>query len=167
MTHATQNTFLGNKHDRSGMVHFILLHSYVMFLIAVVLGLTCDVFITYKIFSPVYQNVGAFMIIAGSALIYWAQETSSTTRKKTINKVMEASDFERGPYRYSRNPTHIGLTVMTLGLAFVVNSFFTIIFVIIASFIAKFIFLRKEESVLEKRYGAPYTHYKEKVSTWV
>jgi protein-S-isoprenylcysteine O-methyltransferase Ste14 len=163
----TQQITEQTEKDRAGMVHFVLSSSYSMFLIAVVLGLTCDIFFSFKIFTKPYQDFGALMIVAGTALIYWSQLTSSATRKKTLHKVMEASDFEHGPYRFSRNPTHIGLTIMTLGLAYLLNSFFTVIFVIIASFITKFIFLRKEEAILQERYGKPYADYKQKVSTWV
>jgi len=164
----SQNTTSTSPNSRYGMVHFILSHSYIMFLAAVVLGLICDVFLRIKIFnSHIYEYVGTIMIIAGSLLIYWAQSTSSATRKKTLTKAVEPTDFEDGPYRYSRNPTHIGLTIMTLGLAFVLNSVSSMIFIIIASLVTKFIFLQKEEALLEQRYGKPYADYKKKVSTWV
>jgi protein-S-isoprenylcysteine O-methyltransferase Ste14 len=144
-----------------------------MFLIAVVLGVICDVWVPSQIFSSVvFQYIGVLMLVVSPTLIYWAQHTSSSSKKK-----MEASmvspgaevkrSFDNGPYKYTRNPTHIGLGVMTLGLAFLLNSLFSVIFVILASLITKFIFLPKEEAVLEKRYGQSYRDYKKKVNTWV
>ena len=151
---------------RLGMVHFILSHSYVVFLIAVVLGAVFDaIFPTQIFFGAIYPYLGFSMIIVGSLLIYWAQSTSSHTQKE-----MEKSgtrNFMSGPYAYSRNPTHIGLTIMTLGLGFVVNSASMLVLVAIASVVTKFIFLREEEALLEERYGQPYRDYKKKVSTWV
>jgi protein-S-isoprenylcysteine O-methyltransferase Ste14 len=76
-------------------------------------------------------------------------------------------DFERGPYKYSRSPTHNGLTLMTLGLSLVINSFFTFLFMIAAALITRMIFLKEEEALLEKKYGEAYCEYKKKVHTWI
>jgi protein-S-isoprenylcysteine O-methyltransferase Ste14 len=168
MTDTSQQLQKDMPHNmpRLGMVHFILSHSYVIFLIAVVLGALVHVFSPIRIFSGMgYPYLGFGMIIIGSLLIYWAQSTSSNTQKE-MQKGKER-DFMAGPYAYSRNPTHIGLTIMTLGLACILNSLSMVVFIIIASIVAKFIFLRQEEAVLETRYGQPYRDYKKKVSTWV
>jgi protein-S-isoprenylcysteine O-methyltransferase Ste14 len=155
------------KPSEDGMVHFILSHSYTVFLFAVVLGVVFDVFLPFNIFSEnKYQYLGMAMIFLGSILIYWAQSTSSST-KKALEKDGEQRNFACGPYKYSRNPTHIGLSVMTLGLAFVINSLFSVIFVVIASLITKLVFVKKEEMILEKKYGEAYCEYKKKVNTWI
>lgn len=151
----------------SGMVHIILSHSYTVFMLAVVFGLILDVVTRVYIFNnPLYQYIGLVCIVLGSAIIYWAQSTSNYT-KEEMEKGHSARNFERGPYKFSRNPTHIGLSVMTLGLALILNSIFSVILTIIASIITKRIFLRKEEHLLEEKYGTPYLDYKKKVGTWI
>jgi protein-S-isoprenylcysteine O-methyltransferase Ste14 len=157
----------GNIEERGGMVHFILLHSYMVFLFAVVLGALFDTFLKKPLFSDdVYPNLGFCMIIIGSVLIYWAQKTSSNSRKKT-QKDNSKAYFASGPYRYLRSPTHLGLFIMTLGLGFLINSFFSVVFTIIAYFITKWVFLKKEEKVLERKYGQVYRDYKKKVRNWI
>ncbi|MES2930429.1 MAG: methyltransferase [Patescibacteria group bacterium] len=152
---------------RSGMVHIVLSYSYVMFLMAVVAGLVLDLVYHITIFSgPFYSYAGFIMIVAGSYLVYWAQSTSRCT-KEEMKKGLTGRDFERGPYKYSRNPTHLGLTLMTLGLGLILHSFFSVVCIIVASVISKFIFLKKEERLLEKKYGQTYCEYKRKVRTWV
>jgi protein-S-isoprenylcysteine O-methyltransferase Ste14 len=151
----------------TGMVHFILSHSYTVFLFAVVLGVVLDVFIPMDIFEHyLYQPIGFGMIVLGSILIYWAQSTSRKTNKE-MQRENTPRDFERGPYKYSRNPTHIGLSIMTLGLGFLLQSVFSIAFIAVASLVTKFIFLKKEERLLEEKYGQAYLDYKKKVRTWV
>ncbi len=153
---------------REGMVHIILSHSYTMFFFAVILGLVFDIVIPISIFADyIYQQIGAILILLGSILIYWAQHASSCSKEKMAQEESSKRNFACGPYKYSRNPTHIGLTIMTLGLAFVLNSLFSIILVVIASLITKFIFLKKEEILLEKKYGQDYLDYKKKVSAWL
>jgi protein-S-isoprenylcysteine O-methyltransferase Ste14 len=155
------------KEYRKGMVHFILVHSYLIFLFAVVLGVLFDVFLNGNIFSGVmYQYVGLLMLIAGSLIIYWAQSTSANYKKR-IKKNETMLHFEFGPYKYFRSPTHFGLFVMTLGLALIINSLFSVIFTVLAYTITKLFFLKKEEKLLEEKYGETYTNYKKKVKNWV
>lgn len=151
---------------KAEMIHFVLSHSYVVFLGAIMSGAIMHLFAPIHLFTgDNYPYIGFTMIILGSVVIYWAQSASSATRNQASPRT--AFDFERGPYKYSRNPTHIGMTIMTLGLAITFNSLFTVIFLIITSLVTKFIFLKKEECLLEEKYGQPYLDYKKKVSTWV
>ena len=151
----------------SGAVHFILSHSYLLFLVAIVLGVVLQIGFPVPLFGTgVYSYLGSFMILGGSGLIYWAQ-TSSHRSEREMREKNTPRGFDCGPYKYSRNPTHLGLSLMTIGLGIVFNSFFIFICFIGASLISKFIFLRKEEALLEEKYGEPYREYKKKVSTWV
>ncbi len=152
---------------KDGMVHSILSHSYIVFFMAVIFGAIFHTIFNFKIFSnSLYQYIGFILIIIGSLLIYWAQYSSGHF-KKEIEEERTIEDFERGPYKYSRNPTHIGLTIMNIGLVIVLNSFFMLVFIIIASFITKLIFLKEEERLLEEKYGKPYVDYKKKVGMWI
>lgn len=152
--------------EKGGMIHFVLSHSYSVFLVAVVLGLIFDILFPFDFFgNPIFKYVGLALIILGSILIYWSQWSSAHTAKE--QSANSNRNFAHGPYKYSRNPTHIGISIMTLGLGFVINSIFSIIFIVLASIITKSIFLKKEEKLLEKKYGEVYRTYKEKVGKWL
>ena len=151
---------------KDGMVHYILSHSYMVFFLAVMVGVIVDILVPVIIFkNPIFQYIGFTMIIIGSSLIYWAQSATSTPKEQT--NTTKEKDFERGPYKYSRNPTHTGMAIMTLGLGLLLNSFFTVICILVAYLISKFIFLKKEERILEDKYGQTYLNYKKKVKSWV
>jgi protein-S-isoprenylcysteine O-methyltransferase Ste14 len=153
---------------RDGVVHLVLSHSYTVFLLAVILGVIFDIFIPTSYFGNyIFQYVGLVLVILGSLLIYWAQKTTNCTKKEEIEKGVLIRDFARGPYKYSRNPTHIGLTIMALGLGLIINSVFSVAFVVVAFLITKIFFVKKEEELLEKRYGDDYCNYKKKVCTWL
>lgn len=149
---------------RKGIIHFVLLHSYLIFFIAVVFGVIFDVFIPSIIFQNIiFQNIGIVIIFLGTALIYWAQSSSGIKNKIHIEN-LTVKAFENGPYKYSPNPTHLGLFIMTLGLGFVINSLFTIIFVIVAYIFIKIIFVKKQEKILKSKYGQVYVDYLNKLS---
>jgi protein-S-isoprenylcysteine O-methyltransferase Ste14 len=155
------------KEYRRGKIHFILLHSYLIFLLAVILGVFFDTFYNIRIFShDIYQYIGLLLLIISSIIIYWAQSTSSNYKQRE-KKNESDSYFEYGPYKYLRSPTHFGLFIMALGLALIINSLFSVIFTIIAYLITKFFFLKKEEELLAKKYGVTYIEYKKKVKNWI
>jgi protein-S-isoprenylcysteine O-methyltransferase Ste14 len=98
-------------------------------------------------------------LIFGTFLIFWAQKSSHSFKKETINKEI----FCNGPYCYTRTPTHYGLFLLTLGFGMINDAFFIVIFSIISFIITKFVFIRKEEKILALKYGEPYLEYKKTV----
>lgn len=145
-----------------GRVHFILSHSYVIFLLAVVFGVVFDIVVPLRMFRGlVSQYFGLILIVLGSLLAYWAQKSSHVT-KKTKNESGNLV-FMHGPYKYLRSPTHFGLFIMTLGLAVLISSPFSVLFTIIAEIITKIFFIKKEEKILSLKYGENYDNYKSQV----
>lgn len=153
--------------DTTGIVHVILFHSYSVFFLAVVFGVIFDSFFHFDIFSgKIYQYVGFIMIIFGSLVVYWAQSTTSS-KKENPDKERDIYFFFRGPYKYTRNPTNFALTIMSLGLGILINSLFSVIFIIVTYIISKLFFIKKQDLVLEKRYGKVFEDYKKRVKNWL
>jgi protein-S-isoprenylcysteine O-methyltransferase Ste14 len=156
-----------NEEIRKDLVHFILSHSYLAYLLAIIFGVIFDLFIPIRIFHrPIWQNIGFFIIILSTILIYWAQRISGS-RRKGKDMINGKHRFDRGPYRFSRSPTHLGLSLATLGFGLMAGSFFIFLFMILVIIITKIIFLRKEENLLERKYGEDYSDYKKRIKTWL
>lgn len=150
-----------------GIIHILLFHTYMIFLGAVVLGVVFDQIFTFDFFGgTTFEYLGIAMIIWGSILVYWAQSTTSQP-KSEINKERDVNFFFRGPYKYTRNPTNLGLTIMSLGLGFLINSLFSIIFIIITYLVSRFIFIKKQDAILAERYGSVFIDYKKMVRDWL
>ena len=156
-----------NSSPKAGVIHILLSHNYAVFFLAVVLGVVMDMIVPLDVFnSPIYQYIGLLMIIFGSALIYWAQRITSSS-KSTISIKRDMSFFFRGPYKYTRNPTNFALTIIVLGFGLIINSLFSIIFILITYFISKIIFIKKQDHILNERYGSIFSDYKKKVKDWL
>lgn len=166
MEETGDNQIGGSKQNGYG-VHFLLSHSYLVFLFSVILGVIFDIFIPFNLFLNISsQSIGVGLIFIGSIIVYWAQNTSGSY-KEGDPKFENKSFFYRGPYKFTRNPTHFGLLIMTLGLALLINSLFSIIFTLIAHILTKFFFVKKQEKILENKYGEVYLEYKRKVKNWI
>ncbi|MEK7558636.1 MAG: isoprenylcysteine carboxylmethyltransferase family protein [Patescibacteria group bacterium] len=110
--------------------------------------------------------VGLFLLFLSPVLIIWAQKSIAKFR---INEKdpSTARTFRFGPYRFSRNPTYLGLALLTLGFSLVMNSLLMLLGTIIAFHIVSIFIVRREEALLHKKYGDDYVKYKENVHTWL
>ena len=138
-------------------IHKVLAHSYTFYFLSFLVSLFLDLFFPLRLFKhPLIAPIGSLIIVLATFLIFWAQKTSRNLKKDILVK----EDFSRGPYSLSRTPTNWGLFFLTLGFGLLANAFFVVVFSIISFIIAKLVFLKKEEMILEKKYGEPYREYK-------
>lgn len=148
----------GTKHKHS--VHKVLAHSYATYFLFFLVGVYLDLVFKLKIFTDsIMAPLGTVLLVLAAFLILWAQKTSRNLKKDGISK----ETFCRGPYCYTRSPTHWGLFFLMLGFGIMANAVFVILFTVLAFFITKFIFLNKEEAILAEKYGFPYLEYKKLV----
>lgn len=156
MSHAGAHTNNKPPRPHTKRVHYVLAHSYFIYFLLFVAGVFLDIVFKIKIFSSnVVLPFGVGLMVLSSALIFWAQNTSRTLKKHDLTK----DDFCRGPYKYTRSPTHLGLFLLILSFGIITNAFFVILFTIASFFITKFTFLKKQEEILVHRYGEPYIQY--------
>lgn len=149
-----------DKKHHINNVHFILAHSYSVYLILFLIGIYLDIVFKFKAFTnSALAPFGLIVLILASLLIVWAQITSRNLKIEKISK----ETFCRGPYCYTRSPTHWGLFLLMLGFGILANAFFVILTTFISFFISKFIFLDKEEKILAEKYGTPYLEYKKMI----
>ena len=150
-----------DKNTSKLSVHRVLAHSYTMYFVLFLIGVTLDLIFRLKIFrTSIMVPTGFFFLVLATVIILWAQKTGRDLRKV---KEIKTEHFCRGPYCYTRSPTHWGLFFMMLGFGIMANAVFVILSTLISFIIAKFVFLDKEETILEKKYGAPYLEYKKLV----
>lgn len=149
-----------NNHPLKNTVHRVLAHSYYIYFLFFLVGVCLDLILKVRVFSTsLVVPFGFLFLIFATILIFWAQYTSRTIKKENITK----DTFYRGPYRYTRSPTHFGLFFLALGFGMIANAFFVIMSALVSFIVTKFIFLNKQENILEERYGTPYSEYKKSV----
>ena len=142
-------------------IHSILAHSYLIYFLILIVGVVLDLSYPDKIFATaIMMPTGFMMLVLATIIILWAQHTS---RQLDVANTVTKETFCKGPYCYTRTPTHWGLFLLILGFGFILNAFFVIILTIISFIITKLFFLKKQEKILENKYGTPYLEYKKVV----
>jgi protein-S-isoprenylcysteine O-methyltransferase Ste14 len=143
-------------------VHKVLIHSYICYFLFLFAGMSLDVIFNIKLNlfdNFIIRVIGVLFMIFSALLIFWAQRTSRNLDTTNIN----IETFSKGPYKFTRNPTHIGLLFLLLGFGVVYNTPFVFLSAVLYFFVAKMSFLKKEEEILFQKYGEPYLEYKKSV----
>ncbi len=148
------------ENTKTQSVHRVLATSYLTYFLLCSFGLCLSIFFPIKFSVPNASTFGVFCFVAGPLLIVWAQITSHIFEK--VKQQTGQLCFNKGPYRYLRNPTQLGLVILVLGYAFASGTAMLFLTAGLA-YIVSNVFFRKHESILENKYGDVYKKYKESV----
>ena len=84
------------------------------------------------------------------------------------NPTREVTAFVRsGPYRLTRNPMYVGLTLFQAGLAFALDDAWVLILLVFSFAVMDRIVVPGEERYMASRYGADYAAYRARVRRWL
>ncbi len=141
-------------------IHTKLAKSYLSYFVFSIVGLFIDTLIGFDINIKNAEPIALACFVVGSILMAWAQYTSSHHTKEWAKST--SLYFYRGPYRFMRNPTHLGIVLLVTGYTLVSGSLVFFGITIIGYTISN-IFFQKYEAILDRTYGKEYQNYKAKV----
>jgi protein-S-isoprenylcysteine O-methyltransferase Ste14 len=72
-----------------------------------------------------------------------------------------------GPYRFTRNPMYLGMTLLYLGVAAAAGGLATLLLLAPLLVLVRYGVIGREERYLEARFGQPYRDYKARVRRWI
>jgi protein-S-isoprenylcysteine O-methyltransferase Ste14 len=96
-----------------------------------------------------------------SLLEFWRARTNPFPHKPSSFLVVD------GPYRVTRNPMYLSLTLIYISLGFLLSISWAFIVLPLIMFIMNTYLIRREESYLEFRFGERYRAYKQQVRRWL
>lgn len=117
-----------------------------------------------------YNLIGILFIPVGMFLVIWANYALLYIGKiglRDREPMQRPSNLVRvGPYRFTRNPIYLGCLLMLLGLVIVWSSIVTAFFLILVYIVFRYIFIKREEIILEEEFGDEYRDFKKRVKRW-
>jgi len=141
----------------------------VIYLIPLVIGLIIEYFLPFRILSnqETAEVIGWPLVVASILLGAWAMKTmrgagESEDFREPTNKIVTA-----GPYAFTRNPMYVSLNMLYVGIAFLVNTAWLILFWPFAFAFMYYKVILREEEYLEKKLGKEYSRYKSKVRRYL
>ncbi len=147
-------------------VHHVLARSYFAYLLGITGGLLMKNVVPLPYHFPHSQPIGLVLLMLGTVMILWAQGTSRKSKlhrhdNQTEDYMVEA--LSRGPYKYFRSPTHVGLFLLSLSLGLIAYSLWIVGISCLLFIITRYTFVCREEKMLIQKYGNAYERYKKMV----
>ncbi len=158
---------VNNKKQTRSSVNTIMSWGTIVYLVAIFAGGLVDFFYPLKITSDSISGIiGLVLVVLATAIIFWAA-ISARRLIKNISNGASINVFKTGSYRFSRNPTYLGLSFLVAGLGFIANSLPILIAALVAFALVHFTALKQEEQALEDKFGETYRGYKREVRRWI
>lgn len=122
-------------------------------------------------FIPIpFNSIGLVLFPFGLLLIAWANYTLLHIGKIGLaarEPMQRPSNLIiSGPYRFSRNPIYLGCLLALLGGVIVWSSLFVSVCTIAVYLIFRYLFIKREEIILEEEFGDAYIDYVMRVRRW-
>jgi protein-S-isoprenylcysteine O-methyltransferase Ste14 len=110
---------------------------------------------------------GAIVFASGVGLAGWPlvlfHRAGTTTTPGDVSKAFVV----RGPYRFTRNPMYVGLTLAYLGEMGILLHYAPIVTLVLVVIYVNGVVIPLEESRLTERFGAAYTDYCQRTRRWL
>jgi protein-S-isoprenylcysteine O-methyltransferase Ste14 len=106
-------------------------------------------------------------IAAGLLLAMWGRVTFLKARTSVMPTRPASSLVRHGPYRFSRNPMYVGLTILYVGLSVRTNMAWPLLALLPALVVLRAFVVRREERYLTSAFGPEYQTYCRQVRRWL
>jgi protein-S-isoprenylcysteine O-methyltransferase Ste14 len=116
--------------------------------------------------TPV-RMTGLVLVVLGGALMFAGLR--AFTRAGTAFRPDRPATrlITAGPFRYTRNPLYIALTLIYLGVALAAAKIWPAATLVPALAVIRYGVIAREETYLERKFGDGYRDYKSRVGRWL
>jgi protein-S-isoprenylcysteine O-methyltransferase Ste14 len=156
------------RNDSSNVANYGFVRPPFIYLAAILIGLGLDLLQPLH-WLPIRATVwiGAPLVLLSIALFIASTRQFKAAGTPVPGNRPTTVIVRSGAYRFSRNPIYLAFSVFVLGLACWLNSLWLLATFAAAVSIMAVVVIPREERYLERRFGAEYLGYKEKVRRWL
>jgi protein-S-isoprenylcysteine O-methyltransferase Ste14 len=108
------------------------------------------------------------LVFVGVFLAAWGRSTFAAAGTEIMpasasNKILVTD----GPFRFTRNPMYLGVSVLTLGIAFYAGTLPFFAVPVLLFLLCNFVFIPFEEAKMQRQFHDQYTDYRRRVRRWI
>lgn len=147
----------------------VVIHPPIALAIALVLAFALNWFWPLPFVPPAIPHIqaGVLLVIAMLLIIRWAAVTFRKARTNILTSQATTAIVATGPFAYSRNPIYVGALIGMVGAALAFDSLWFLVALVVIWLVLRYGVIAREETYLERKFGAPYLDYKSKVRRWL
>src|SRR5262245_12692807 len=110
---------------------------------------------------------GALLISTGLMLALWAFTMFRRARTSVIPNQPASHLVRTGPYRHTRNPMYVSLTLVYFGVALFFDQMWPLVLLPVVLLALRLLVIAREEAYLGRAFGDAYTEYTHEVRRWL
>jgi len=140
----------------------------VIYLGALVLGLLLNRRFPITFLPHRISRILGWPLLSGGLLLMgwfeWAMRHAGTPANpyKPVSQIAT-----EGPFRYTRNPAYLAMTIIYTGIASLANALWAILMLPVTLLVIQRGVIEREERYLERKFGEEYLRYKGRVRRWM
>ncbi|MGG6897041.1 methyltransferase family protein [Rhizobium sp. BR 315] len=141
-----------------------------LYSIAVVIALSLQRYYPLPLpllWSIVAWAVGSVLTAFAVTLNVWAVKTLIESRTTVLTQRCTAYLVTTGPFRFTRNPTYLGYTLLTAGLGLLIGNLWFVAMAALAAALTTPLVIRCEEMHLLSRFGCEFEFYCKHTRRWI
>ena len=100
--------------------------------------------------------------LAASAFYFFRLAKTSPFPERPSTSLIEA-----GPFRVTRNPLYLSMSLIHAGVALFANALWPLLFLVPALAVIRYLVITREERYLLRRFGTEYGNYCRRVPRWL
>jgi protein-S-isoprenylcysteine O-methyltransferase Ste14 len=113
------------------------------------------------------EILGAFFLAVGFMVALISVTTFLIAKTTPVPYRRAATLVTWGPYRLSRNPMYVGVTLIYLGVAALRAVLWPVLLLPVPLLVLNYVVIPQEESMLRAAFGAAYERYCARVRRWL
>jgi protein-S-isoprenylcysteine O-methyltransferase Ste14 len=141
-----------------------------VFLGAIIAGVIVQRMVTplsLQVAAGIRVAAGVLILVCGTSLVISARIWFTRTGQSPIPWKPTPELILRGPYRFTRNPMYVGVTLFVVGLGLTLNDIWISLFAAPALLVVHFIAVLPEERYLAEKFGQSYRNFHAQVRRYV
>ena len=139
-----------NKKDTAG----VIAPPPLIYLVALVIGLGVSILVPTPFLPRGLGHVlGAALIVTAVSLSVWGVRVMRLAGTSEKTSVPTTALVTTGPFRVSRNPLYVSLTLCYAGIALAAQSLWSLLLLLVVLVVMQRAVIYREERYLERRFG--------------
>lgn len=110
---------------------------------------------------------GLALLVFGLAIMIWGRRALQAAGTNVNPSLPTTAIVTTGPFRFSRNPLYVGLTLLYLGLTLMLNTWWGVVLLVPVLLLMHRGVVLREERYLEQKFGEVYRQYRSKVRRYI
>lgn len=132
----------------------------------IIISVTRFIFPSFNMIQFPYNLLGIILILLGAYLNL--SSVKLFKKYKTPHKFQPSNYvIQDGVFSFSRNPIYLGMVLLLIGYAVILQNLISLVIPLIFFLIIHFKFIPYEENKMKKELGDEYLEYEKKVRKWL